>query len=304
MGILSNPNANGISPGSQGRQTPAAMFQYSTSTNGGIQFTTGSTLPDADDWRVKISLAPGAQNAGLFYFDPTNALLQPLITEVGGTKTFSTISKSANSGRVGVVFPYTPQIQIVHRATYQEQKLTHNNYSQYYYENSGVEPITISGDFTVQNLAEGRYLLATTYFFRACTKMFFGTDQLAGNPPPMVYLNGFGQYILPNVPCVITNFQQTLPSDVDYMDIADPALSFNPKNVSYPTVSTRLPTTSTISVTLQPVYSRLAQSQGFSLTDFAKGAMLNTLNTGNPATAFGAQAKATNSKLGLNGGFL
>jgi hypothetical protein len=53
------------------------------------------------------------------------------------------------------------------------------------------------------------------------------------------------------------------------------------------------------------VYSRYAQSQGFSLEDFARGALINPRSSNNPATAFGASQATTpgvnNTK---NGGFL
>jgi hypothetical protein len=167
-----------------------------------------------------------------------------------------------------------------------------------------VQPITISGDFTVQNISEGQYLLATIYFFRSLTKMFFGMDALAGNPPPIVYLNGFGQYYLPNVPCVITAFSHTMPADVDYMDIPEPAAQLG-TSTTYPDIlqSTRLPTSSAISVTLQPVYSRYAQSQGFSLNDFAAGRLINPAGAAQTASAFGATQTSALTSV-KNGGFL
>jgi hypothetical protein len=204
-----------------------------------------------------------------------------------------------------VVFPYTPQITVAHTANYTPQKLTHSNYAQYFYDNSEVGAITLTTDFTVQNVSEGQYLLAAIYFFRSCTKMFFGAGPNAGNPPPIVYLNGYGQYYLPNVPCVVTSFSHTMPSDVDYMDIPEPSATLVPQTL-YPRLnSTRLPTTSNMTLTLQPVYSRLAQSQGFSLEDFARGGLINQVNSSNPATGFGATqpTKHVNNNI-KNGGFL
>jgi hypothetical protein len=156
--------------------------------------------------------------------------------------------------------------------------------------------------------------MASIYFFRACTKMFFGTDPLAGNPPPIVYLNGYGQYYLPNVPCVVTSVQHTMPPDCDYMDIPEPKVTlagYNPQTMNYRLNSTRMPTTSTLTVSLQPVYSRMAQSQGFSLQDFASGALVNSSGVNPGITAFGASVdtmyanKGSNAIKGpQNGGFL
>jgi hypothetical protein len=306
--VSSAESVVGLNPTS-GRVNVNGMFRYSSAPSGP---STVVIYPQAsNDWRVRVSLAP---NSTYFYNDPNNSLLSPLITETGGGTSAvqnyiqqSTINNGqSGSTRVGVVFPYSPQVQIQHTANYSQQKLTHNNYAQYFYDNSEVQAINITGDFSVQNINEGQYLLASIYFFRSCTKMFFGQDinPSAGNPPPIVYLNGYGQYYLPNVPCVVTSFSHTMPSDVDYMDIPEPGLQYNPQNTNYRLNSTRLPTTSSISLTLQPIYSRLAQSQGFSLADFAAGALVNPSGTGLPSSAFGASQTARYATNRPNGGFL
>lgn len=297
----------------QNRQNINTMFAYSQTNTGGYQTVGPQTIvnyPQANyDWRVRVSLAP---NSTYFYNDPSNNLLSPLVTEasVTGNPASSAIGilnrmfGPNGQARVGVVFPYTPTLTMQHSANYNAQKLAHNNYTQYFYENSEVSSITISGEFTVQNVNEGQYLLATIYFFRSVTKMFFGADSMAGNPPPIVYLNGYGQYYLPNVSCVVTNFTHTMPDGVDYMDIPEPGIGYNPYTQNPVLNSTRLPTTSTLSITLQPVISRLAQSQGFNLNDFSRGALINTINSTNPVTAFGATQTPLNGGAPGNGGFL
>jgi hypothetical protein len=296
------------------RQNVADMFKYSDKTNGPSPVL---VYPNAsNDWRVRISLAPGSN---YFYNDKNNVLLQPLRTETGGGTSaiqgqVSNLFGSSGSKRVGVVFPYTPSVALTHTANYTPVELTHSNYKHYAYNYSEVAAITINGEFTVQNVNDGQYLLAAVYFFRSCTKMFFGADPMAGNPPPIVYLNGYGQYYLPNVPCVVTSFAHTMPADCDYMDIPEPAATnkgYNPQFQNYRLNSTRMPTTSQITVSLQPVYSRYATSQGFSLADFSAGALVNTSGAGMPASAFGATQqpgyanKGANAiKGGQNGGFL
>jgi hypothetical protein len=47
--------------------------------------------------------------------------------------------------------------------------------------------------------------------------MFSGSDPKAGNPPPIVFLNGYGTYVFKNVPVVITSVNITLPQDCDYI---------------------------------------------------------------------------------------
>jgi hypothetical protein len=285
----------------------ADMYKYSQKTTAPAP---RFVYPNADqDWRVRISLAP---NSDYFYNDPNNTLLSPLRSETvgaggGGDFAISGIGNALFGGRqrVGVVFPYTPQVQLTHTANYSSQKLTHNNYTQFYYDNSEVQAISISGDFTVQNVNEGQYLLAAVYFFRSVTKMFFGADPKAGNPPPLVYLNGYGQYYLPNVPCVVTSFSHTMPAEVDYMDIPEPGLAiYNPQLTGKRMNSTRLPTTSSITLSLQPVYSRTAQSQNFSLADFSNGALINPAGAGAPASAFGASSGTRYARNNKNGGFI
>lgn len=267
------------------------------------------------DWRVRISLA---ESAKYFYNSQTPAdkgIMSPLF---------------GSATQNGVIFPYTPQVQVTHTANYSQQKFTHSNQPGYFYENSEVAAISINGDFTVQNVIEGQYLLAVITFLRSATKMWFGASKnnsMNGFPPPMVFLSGYGANYLPNIPCVITSFSHTMPSDCDYIEIpgVNPnsagaagiggaltqgisgALNGNMSAVTGALTSgansligstlgaagnganqllgqltggtfgsgpsTRMPTSSQIAVTLQPVYSRQAVSK-FSLDDYASGKMV------------------------------
>ena len=159
--------------------------------------------PAAADWRVRISLA---QNSTYLYNAPSTkdgsggpGILAPLATTNG------------------VIFPYTPSIETSYSATYGTTPLTHSNYKGQFYQNSSVGDVTIRGTFTAQDTREASYLLAVIHFFRSVTKMFYGQDDEAGTPPPLVYLSGLGQYQFNNHPCVITNFSYNLPNEVDYI---------------------------------------------------------------------------------------
>lgn len=284
--------------GPVGRQNPNSMFKYNQNTRPGGADVRYPSNPGTD-WRVRLSLAPRAN-----YF-VNSTLLQPLYTQMGGTVQAGAIGNLFGAGpTLSVIFPYTPQLQIQHSANYQAQKLTHSNYAQYFYDNSEIQSITLTGEFTVQNINEGQYLMACVYFFRSVTKMFFGADPLAGNPPPLLYLNGYGQYYLPNVPCVVTSFSHTMPADCDYMDIPEPGIINYSSNMPRLN-STRMPTTSSISLSLQPVYSRVAQSTAFSLEDFANGALVNRIGSAEPSSSFGASkpSKYANNN-NKNGGFI
>lgn len=221
--------------------------------------TNGVPLDPDADWRVRISMRPAT--AALFYNNQSNVIMAPL------------------SQSKGVIFPYTPTMTVTHTARYGPTTLTHSNYSSYFYEGSEVQSIQISGDFTVQNIQEGQYLMATVQFLRACTKMFFGNSPLAGTPPPLVYLSGFGDAYLPTVPCVVTSFSHTMPADVDYVKVPVGAslqnLVGNQINTNMASSNTRLPTMSTINLTLQPIYSRRNVADNFTLEKFSAGALID-----------------------------
>ena len=237
-----------------------ATSSFDKNSTPGINSTSATGDPVnslGTDWRVRISLPP---LAGVFYQDPTNWIQNPLL------------------GTNGLIFPYTPTVTVAHNARYQEQALTHSNYKNYFYEGSDVSAITIAGDFTVQNVEEGRYVLAAIYFLRSCTKMFFGSDNIAGNPPPIVNLNGYGRLYLPGVSCVITNFSHTMPADVDYLEI--PYVDKGLEGYGIPPDIVRLPTTSQLSVTLQPVYSRSNVHNNMNLNDFGRGYLISNRNGG------------------------
>lgn len=175
-----------------------------------------ATPANEDDWRVRISL-------------PDNSLL--FYKKVGGAADNLMIPLQETNG---VVWPYIPSISVTHQASYSTAALTHSNYPAHFYNNSEVNDITISGEFTVQSKEEGQYLMAAVYFFRAATKMFFGQGSNAGNPPPMVFLDGYGSHYFPHVPGVITNFTHTMPADCDYIQIPISMTSMTETSVEIP----------------------------------------------------------------------
>ena len=180
----------------QGGQKNPNLVTAKNILNSGQKAAYGS---GAKDWRFRMSLAP---TANYLYKASPAGILQPL------------------QATDGVIFPYTPSINVTYSANYNAADLTHTNYKIYNYHHSSVENISIAGDFTAQDSAEANYLLAVIHFFKSVTKMFYGQDQnpSRGIPPPLVYLSGFGQYQFDRHPCVITNFTYALPVDVDYIN--------------------------------------------------------------------------------------
>ena len=269
----------------------AAARQQQTQAAQGLDNATSG------DWRVRLSLAPGA---GYLYNDPTvGNILAPL----------------KNTG--GVIFPYTPAITTAYKADYEPYSLTHSNFKGYFYKSSYVDPINIKATFTAQDTAEANYLLAVIHFFRSVTKMFYGQDANRGAPPPLVFLTGLGQYQFNKHPCVVASFDYSLPADVNYIrsssvfnvngtntltarettSTASNPLSYTIerlKNLGIPPgaqkdpafvrilgqvssqdpPSTYVPTKIDINISLYPMQSRQQVSQVFSLTEFANGNLL------------------------------
>lgn len=150
------------------------------------------------DWRVRLSLSPGASY--LYKANPAGILAPLQATD-------------------GIIFPYTPDISVNYVANYDPTELTHSNYKFYTYRGSAVDTITIGCEFTAQDTAEANYVLAVIHFFRSITKMFYGQDQSPtnGTPPPLCYLSGLGAFQFDAHPLAITNFTYKLPTDVDYI---------------------------------------------------------------------------------------
>jgi hypothetical protein len=124
----------------------------------------------------------------------------------------------------GVVFPYTPTIQIGHSANYGSYDITHGFYLPSYYTNTPNPSISITANFTANTTEEAAHTAAAIHFFKTCTKMDYGEQRrtTAGTPPPILKLNIYGGNVLSqvhanNTPVVLRSFNYTLPEDVDYV---------------------------------------------------------------------------------------
>lgn len=196
---------------------------------GGASWAQNSEKPA--DWRVRLSIPPSFASS---------SILSPLIRTNG------------------LIWPYTPQIYVTHSAAYTPIKPIHSNYPFFAYQNSQVDSFSITGDFTVENSLEGQYWLGAVHYLRSVTKMAYGKTDHQGAPPPVVRLNGYGDYVFKNVPVIVQSFSVELNQDVDYIKV-----DIGP-NGSY------VPTRSNIQVTVQPIYSRRAV-ETFSLRNFVNG---------------------------------
>ena len=158
----------------------------------------------------------------------------------------------------GVVWPYNPNITISTKAEYNSISTIHSNYQMYGYKNSTVDDITISGEFTCETETDAAYWIAATTFFKTATKMFFGEGALAGNPPLVCNLTGYGSSVFDKVPVIIKSFSVDLKEDVNYI------------NCNTFGTNTWVPVVSTISVTVAPVYNRRRQRK-FNLEQYSRG---------------------------------
>ena len=157
------------------------------------------------DWRVKLRLASGAD----YFYKAT--LNNDFETEGGPGILFPLAATD------GIVFPYTPSIQILYAAEYNQYHPTHSNYQHYFYKGSKVGEVVMTATFTAQDTEEANYLLAVIHFLKSASKMFYGQDPERGSPPPLLFLTGLGDYQFNEAPCVISQFNYVLPNDVDYI---------------------------------------------------------------------------------------
>ena len=177
-------NAQALKTKAQNQQTISEMREAS-----GVKNADG-------DWRVKLRLAP---QADYLYKAQNPGILAPLaVTD-------------------GIIFPYTPTIDVQYRAEYNNYQPTHSNYMHYFYKGSSVQTVQLQAEFTAQDTKEAEYLLACMHFLKSASKMFYGQDAQRGSPPPLLYLTGLGEYQFNEQPCVVSEFNLNLPSDVNYI---------------------------------------------------------------------------------------
>ena len=218
--------------------------------------------PADKDWRVKLSI--------------------PNISSFNNSVLIGQLKKTG-----GLCFPYTPTIIMSHQASYNALQPVHSNYPFFAYENSSVDAMTLTGQFYAQNALEGAYWLGALHYLRSITKMFYGSSSNQGAPPPVVKLNGYGDYVFKNVPVIITNFTIDMPTDVDYIAVNMATLKDNLTRLPTETKTkpqeqgqiAYVPVESQVTITIQPIYSR-SEVEKFSLDKFVKGSYIGPSGKG------------------------
>lgn len=296
QGILQNPETGERyyteAPFAEGSSKSIDAQKKDAQAQATIQDTT--QFKARQDWRVRLSLSPGAT-----YLYKAEESKRGILSPLAATD--------------GVIFPYTPQVSVNYNAKYEPTSVTHSNYLIQQYNSSSVDNIQIIGVFTAQDTREANYLLAVIHFFRSVTKMFYGQDQAVkpGTPPPLCYLFGLGAFQFDAHPLAITNFTYSLPDDVDYIKanisygnpgvnrqgnqtpnntnnsvlnrlanrimpggLKPPAKFVNTSTGTFTGEPTYVPTKITLTINAVPVISRNQISNEFSLEKYATGELL------------------------------
>jgi hypothetical protein len=208
------------------------------------------------DWRVRLNFPTAAGSA---FASGESSIMAPLFQD----------------GMNALIFPFTPTVTMTHTANYNSLDVTHSNYPFLSYQNSKVEQITITGEFYCETGVDAAYWVAAVHYLRSVTKMAFGdSGGDTGQPPPVLKLNGYGDYVFNNLPVVVKSFTVELPNDVDYISSgiwAGNLPRVDDEGNPYPAAKTGYaPTKSTITVVVLPIYSRTQQRQ-FNLSEFVRG---------------------------------
>jgi len=172
----------------------------------------------------------------------------------------------------GVVFPYSPTIQISHGASYGAYDTPHSIYQSQYFAHTTNPTISLQATFTAQDTADMAMSAAALQFFKSATKMDFGRSakafQTAGAPPPVLLFSAYGALHFKNTPVVVTSFNYALTESEDYVSFEDEIMGV-----------TSVPVMWLASLELQ-VQVTPTRQKDFDLRAYRSGALLNSKNGG------------------------
>lgn len=217
---------------------------------------------DRKDSRLRLSAIPGEENA----------------LQVYGPRSPENILFPLHATR-GLLFPYTPSVSVSGESSWTKHDLVHTNYDILSYQRTPSANIQVTGKFTVQNQREGEYALAAIHFLRTVTKMYYGNADsaqanpqqsaadsgLAGLPPPVLVLHGYGAYMFNDVRVVCQGYSFSFDDSQDLVSI---------KTQSGGDIL--LPPLFALQVTLGMQQSPARIRDQFSLNEFRTGELFNT----------------------------
>lgn len=167
----------------------------------------------------------------------------------------------------GLVFPYTPTLQVGHAANYGTYDITHTIYQPQYYISTASPSISITANFTANDIQEAEHTAAAIQFLKTCTKMDYGRQRRgkgAGTPPPILNLRAYSRNALhaKATPVVIRSMNYTMPEDVNYVETANGIV----------------PTMLLLAVELSVQISPATVRDRFNIDTFSKGNLLGGFN--------------------------
>jgi hypothetical protein len=258
------------------------------------RFAENETLIYASGMRVSLNIVPINRYSSSSYI--TSFEYDKRLSYILGDNDFlRTLFSNTN----GLIFPYTPQINMQHNVNYEEVEILHSNLTYQYYKNTPPPQITINADFTADTPENALYMLGAIWFFRSMTKSDFGkkanrgeNQNYAGMPPPVLYLNGYGK-MYDNIPVIIKSFDTPFQKDkhyvnvkvdkngdwkVNYLSNFDTAIYHSIKDDIY---DEWLPTEMTMQITLavQPNLKKVKDQ--FDLNSYKKGILGNVIKNSN-----------------------
>lgn len=198
------------------------------------------------DWRARLRPKRGGQDR---FYSPGGGFQDYLMRPI----------KESN----GLIWKYTPTVFVAASANYNSHMGQGMQYPVYSYENSSPPEITITGDFTANDIYEARYLLAMMTFMKIATKGDFGdiavAKETAGAPPPVLLFEYLGDHGFNKVPVIVGNYSMSYPNDVDYVPVA------------VGDTTTFVPTMVNVVVTLLPQYTPSKVRRRYDVNSIANG---------------------------------
>tara|TARA_B100000575_G_C22926769_1_gene537307 strand:+ start:148 stop:822 length:675 start_codon:yes stop_codon:yes gene_type:complete len=125
----------------------------------------------------------------------------------------------------GLMFPYTPMIQVQHATVnYGNYELAHTNYDYFAYQKTSSPTATVTGVFGAHTQEEAEYMMAAIHFLRVVSKSNFGlSDPNRGTPPPKLAFSAYGDAMFNRTPVYIRTVAFGLDQDVDYVPVRQSA---------------------------------------------------------------------------------
>lgn len=220
LGTMCDPNA-GKSPK---HETPRPLSNRPRTVSNEVSYKFQNARTDK---RVSLNCSPLTRNTNTQdYIQRLNYVLGEGRYTLNKGQTIYGFLNSTLCKSCGLIFPYTPDIDIQHSVNYDRTEITHSNLAYSHYKNTPPPTINLTATFTADTRENALHMLSAIWFLRAVTKCDFGErayvdknrNAIPGMPPPILYLNGYNS-IMDNIPVVVTSFGYKLPKDKHYVPL-------------------------------------------------------------------------------------